>query len=164
MKATIRLNGKEKEIEITEEQVEAFGFEFPKVWKPVNGDTYWFIDNSGRICSGIRDDDDTVYKYRWKTSNCYQTKAECEFEREQAKVEAALKNFAKEHNEPIEWGKCDQFRFFIGWNFYNAQICIKSRDGYLKDKNIYFSSEEIAEAAVRAVGADRVKKYYLEVE
>lgn len=131
-----------------------------KVWKPKHGESYYYIADDGCIYeetwTGDKED-----IYRWETGNCKQTEAECEFKREKAKVETALENFAKEHNEPIEDGK--NYRFFIVWAYEEQEIGIRLVIFY-KGSNIYFSSKEIAEAAVKEVGEEKVKKYYLGVE
>ena len=162
MKAKMTINDVEKEIEITEEQAIDFGFKFSKVWKPESCEPYWFVGDDGEIYKEFWSDtmDDI---FRWETGNCYQTEAECEFKLEKAKVETELRNFAKEHNEPIDWKDDDQPKYFICWAIFENEITT-DKIFYYKHKDIYFSSEKIAYVAVIAIGEDRVKKYYLEVE
>jgi hypothetical protein len=85
-----------------------------------------------------------------------------------------LRDYAKEHNEPIDWRDYSQRKYFIGWDFTDKEISISwdftdkeisiSWYSSFKGSDIYFSSEEIAEAAVKEIGVFDVKKYYLGVE
>jgi len=162
MKAKITINDVEKEITITEEQAKVLGFNFSKIWKPESCEPYWFVGDDGEIYKEFwADTMDDIY--RWETGNCKQTEAECEFKREKEKVETELENFAKEHNEPIDWGDFRPEKFYINWDYGENEIVFPSNITY-KGNDIYYSSKKIAEAAVKAVGEDRVKKYYLEVK
>ena len=160
--AEIIINGEIRRVEVTDELRKIFEFDYLKVWKPKNREKYRFITDEGQIDYDFWDNDETDI-FRWETGNCKQTEAECEFKREKEKVETELRNFAKEHNEPIDWKDDDQPKYFICWAIFENEITT-DKIFYYKHKDIYFSSEKIAEAAVKAIGEDRVKKYYLEVE
>ncbi len=164
MKATAIMNidGKEekREIELTGEQAKLF--KQSKVWAPIVGDLYYFINSDGKISRCILIGT-PAENYRLKTNNCKQTKEESEFKRERDIVIAELDNYAEEHNEPIDWGNTDQYKYSIGWDYNFKEIRTYWTVGF-KGGGIYFSSEEIAKAAVKAIRPDRVKKYYLKVE
>lgn len=70
-----------------------------------------------------------------------------------------------EHNtEEIDWNNLNQFRWFINYNS-NSKRIIYCWTRYLIDINqIYFTSEEIARAAVEEIGKDNIKKYLFGVK
>ncbi len=155
MKAKITINGITKEIELTPEQVAQF--EKPKVQKPRYGESYYFIDDFGEIVQGTWVNLD-VYNARYALDIIAKTKEECEFIRKKMIITKQLQDYADEHN-----GTDRLAVYHIGWDFDDEKVIVRSCFGY-KFVGVTFSRGEIAEAAVKAVGEDRVKKYYLGVE
>jgi len=77
---------------------------------------------------------------------------------EKAKVIAELKWFAKENNKVgINWTYC------IYYVYENDSIITYNHSNIIKSNTVYFSSEEIAKAAIKTIGEDRLKKYYFEI-
>ncbi len=133
-----------------------------KVIKPRIGDIYYCLDIDGELLQ-YRWDDDSIDNKRYTIGNCFETEEKAEFEVERLKVIAELKRFAEEHNEPLDWNDLDQIKFYICFDYDKEIVYI----GYwctLKQNDIYFSSGEIAEQAIKEIGEDRVKKYYLGLE
>lgn len=128
-------------------------------WKPKKGDKYWFINNSGYIVDSQWDNYDIDIE-RYLLGNYYRTKEECEFARQKLKVIAELKEFAEP--EDRKWDGTEP-HCLITWDFWEGGISVKSICTY-KGNDIYFSTEEDAEKAIQAVGEERIKKYYLQVE
>ena len=132
-----------------------------KCWKPKYRDTYYYITIYGGV-SKITWTDSELDELLWAIGNCFETKEEAEFEVEKLKVIAELKHFAEEHNKPIDWKDSRQEKWNISYSYdyeniaYNFVYTIKQSD-------IYFSSEKIAQNAVEQIGEERVKKYYLGV-
>lgn len=138
-----------------------------KVWKPEENETYYYI------CSYCNIEKDTYYdiniknnihKNRYALGNCFKTKEEAEFALERQKVIMELKRFALEHNkEDIDWNDSKQRKYVLSYQhnkniifidyYYNYQSC-----------SIYFTSEEIAQTAIKEIGEERIKKYYFEVK
>ena len=143
-----------------------------KVWKPKNNEGFYIINQNGDVdyIVGLNSTFDISYddyltsrQNKYEIGNCFPTKEKAEFAVERLKVIAELKRFAQEHNEKeIDWHE-DCAKFFIYYSFsYN---CIKCDCTFtMKNQNIYFTSEAIAQQAIDAIGEDRIKKYYLEVE
>lgn len=135
--------------------------EKPKVWKPKNGEIYYFLTSYADIDITIWAND-APDKCKYAIGNCFRTHEEAEFAVEKLKVIAELKRFAQEHNEKIDW-KDGGWKYWITYDytgnkfFYMSTITSKRND-------IYFTSEKIAQQAIEAIGADRLKKYYIEVE
>lgn len=128
-----------------------------KVWKPESNETYFYISGCGVISSRIWiNNNDTNNKY-YGIGNCFKTKEEAEFALEKRRVEVELQRFAEENNE------CDTgVRYFISYNL-DSEITVDQIYG-VRLKGIYFSSKEVAENAIWAIGKGRLKKYYLGIE
>lgn len=128
-----------------------------KVWKPENNETYFYISGCGVISSRMWiNNNDTNNKY-YEIGNCFKTKEEAEFALEKRRVEVELQRFAEENNE-CETG----VRYFISYNL-DSEITVDQVYG-VRLKGIYFSSKEVAENAIWAIGKGRLKKYYLGIE
>ena len=128
-------------------------------WKPQKGDEYWWVDSSGVISSDVWDNDG-LDNCRWRIGNCYQTEEECKFAREKLKVIAELKEF--EEPKDREWNG-EKYHYYICYD-YPKNIVKISENWTTKRSDIYFESGEKAQQAINAIGVERIKKYYLEVE
>lgn len=133
-----------------------------KVFKPKLNDYYYTILATGEIAYIIWTYDDYDID-RYAIGNCFRTQEEAEFEVERLRVIAQLKRFAEEHNEPLDWKDSTQSKYYIFFSaddsniYYGFTLLAKRND-------IYFSSKELAQQAIKAIGEERIKKYYLEVE
>ena len=137
-----------------------------KVWKPKIENHYYYIDCNGN--EGAEFDywgNNCIDEYRYTIGNCFPTKEKAEFAVERLKVIAELKRFAQEHNEKeIDWRDYGQCKYYIFCEFHEHVEyidigCVKE----CKSNDICFTSEEIAQQAIDAIGEDRIKKYYFEV-
>lgn len=128
-------------------------------WKLQEGDIYWFINDTGQAIK----DRWTNHPYdrgRYAIGNCYQTKEECEFAIEKLKVIAELKEYEEPKNSV--WDE-KSVHYYIYYNYFIEKVDI----GWVqmaKQNEIYFESREKVQQALDAVGEQRIKKYYLEVE
>lgn len=127
-----------------------------KVWKPEDNEKYFYVSRRGviNICRWINDTTDNGC---YEIGNCFKTKEEAEFALEKRRVEVELQRFAEENNE-CETG----VRYFISYNL-DSEITVDQVYG-VRLKGIYFSSKEVAENAIWAIGKGRLKKYYLGIE
>lgn len=74
-----------------------------------------------------------------------------------------LQDYALEHNEgEIDWENGLQRKYSIAYDFLKEDTVIIC---HLMNKrnDAYFTSPEIARAAIASIGEDRLKKYYFEV-
>ena len=133
-----------------------------KVFKPKIDDIYYYICSSG-IIDYVNWKDTEIDNQRYALGNCFRTKEEAEFEVEKLKVIAELKRFALEHNEPIDWNNVKQNKYFIYFYYKDEMIDVDFWQT-LKHNDIYFTSEELAQQAIKEIGEDKIKKYYLGVE
>lgn len=133
-----------------------------KVWKPELEETYYRIEGT-KVISNIWHN--IPYdNYSYSIGNCFQTEEEAEFAVERLKVIAELKRFAQEHNEKeIDWNNFNQDKFSITYNSYDKKIDYVLSNG-CKINFISFTSKKVLFDAIDAIGEDRIKKYYLEVE
>lgn len=135
-----------------------------KVWKPELEETYYRIEGT-KVISNIWHN--IPYdNYSYSIGNCSPTKEKAKFAVERLKVITELKRFAQEHNEKeIDWRDFGQCKYFIYCEFHdNAEYIDIGCAKECKSNDIYFTSEEIAQQAIEAIGEDRIKKYYFEVE
>ena len=129
------------------------------VWKPKHGERYWNIEDTGTTVGHIWDDD-RYDNGSYTIGNCFRTKEETKFALEKLKVIAELKKYAEPKNR--EWdGK--NYHYYLCYSTADREIKI---DLFIKHKLpiIFFESIEKAYEAFNAVGEDRIKKYYLEVD
>jgi hypothetical protein len=128
-------------------------------WKPEKGDEYWFISDVGYIHNS-KWDNDNIDRERYLVGNYYRTKEECEFTREKLKVITELKEYEEPKNSV--WDE-KSVHYHIYYNYFIEKVDIGWAQ-MARQNEIYFESREKARQAIGAVGEERIKKYYLEVE
>lgn len=120
---------------------------------------YYYITPCGDITHGF--DSMRLYDEQcYKLANYFKTKEEAEFARKKRLIYQQLKDYALGHNtEEIDWNNLSQFRWFIKYD-NKCEIIRYCWTRFLNCMNqIYFTSEEIARAAVEEIGEDNIKKY-----
>lgn len=154
------------DVEITKEQEDQIKELLnikPNRWKPDQGDIYYYIDSSGDIIEAVfvRDKKDI---YRLSINNCFNTEEEAEFRLEQIKVYHELKNVADEFNNKIDWNDL-QYKYHICIDITAPQQCLLINQVVVTQfiGSIYFTSRHLAQQAIDRIGADRIKKYLMEV-
>lgn len=133
-----------------------------KVWKPEREEEYYDIHDTG--IGGYVWYDSHFDNNNYAIGNCFKTREEAQNAVERFKIRAELQRYADEHNEPIDWEDNKQEKWYIRFSYWNKIVdydySAMARDCF----QIYFSSEEIAKAAVQSVGEERIKKYLFGVE
>lgn len=137
-------------------------------FKPERGSWYYFIrteDDVYKICWN----NDRMDKHNYAIGNCFAKKAEAEFALEKQKVLTELKRYALEHNKgEIDWENLKQMKYSIVLlGRHSPDICSLTAfetNSFADIGQIYFTSKEITENAIKAVGAERIKKYLFGVE
>ena len=124
------------------------------------GDEYFFLTNLGMIMTGIWHNDDSDHN-RLRFGNVFLTEEDAKFASERLKVIAGLKKYAKEFSDE-EWSNAKLLKYYISYN-YGSGLCVCA-SWIVKVSKLYFESEEKTQEAIKWVGEDRVKKYYLEVK
>ena len=126
-----------------------------EVWKPKDGVQYWYVNHSNGVLSTYWLDN-AVDKMRYDLGNVFSTREEAESYKEQLKVEAELRRFARPFDE-------DERNWAIIFDVDEKEITTDNECSY-QSCNIHFASEEIAQKAIDTVGEARIKKYYFGVE
>ena len=124
------------------------------------GDEYFFLTESGIVQGGIWRDD-MISLSILSIGNMFLTEEDAEFASERLKVIAELNEYAKEFSDE-EWSNAKLPKYYISYN-YGSDLCVCA-SWIVKDSKLYFESEEKAQEAIKWVGEDRVKKYYLGVK
>ena len=123
---------------------------------PQEGDDYCYTTMLGRVCHG-RWDNLNSETSMLELGNIYRTEEEAEFDVEKKKVETELLKFSRPFVD-------DNDNYFIKINSYYKYLTVDSDDSYQTQGTIYFESMEVANEAIDAIGADRIKKYLFRVE
>ena len=132
---------------------------------------YCYIGNDGGIVYLNDDYDDDEYnenkyynEFHYNMGNYFKTKEEAEFAIQKQLIYQQLKDYALEHNiKEIDWNN-QQSKWIIKYDNDCKRIkyCFVTSTIYINQ--IYFTSEEIAIAAVEAIGESNIKKYLFGVE
>lgn len=125
------------------------------------GDSYFSLTALGTIMPAIWHNVGSDWN-RERIGNVFLTEEDAKFASERLKVIAELKKYAKEFSDE-EWLNQSIVKHYIIFDYEDHAINI----GYVcftKVSDIYFESEEKAQEATKAVGEDRIKKYYLGVK
>ena len=136
-----------------------------KVYKPKPQEMYYFLAGDGTPTADHNLDDGSVEKFI-SIGNCFETGKEAKHMVEKLKVIKELRDFALENNnEKIDWRDKCTGKYFITYDFYDEKISIASYTfrNFLPFE-IYFTSKEIAQKAIKKIGEYRIKKYYFDIE
>ena len=136
-----------------------------KYWTPKEKEKYFYIED----CMGVSDDRNVqapIDYCRFNIGNFFKTKIEAEHMLEKLKVIHELQKFAYENNEKeIDWKNFNQCKYKIFYDAEDGDLYVDySVQCESEPFNIYFTSFKIAKRAIEAVGEDRIKKYYFNVE
>lgn len=166
MKAIININGQEKEVELTDEQVKEFGLKESKVWKPKYGEEYYYINDYNEVArSYCGHGDYSADKDLYEIGNCYETEEKAEFERDCQLYLTKYKRWLEEHNEPIDWTNEKQDKWYAYYDYKYNMIFIISYLYHTKNQGtLYATSEQIIKDFIAEIGEDKFKKYILRVE
>lgn len=135
-----------------------------KVWKPEVGEEFYTLFGDGSIDELTWFNNADIIK-RYELGNCFKTEKEAEFALERQKVITELKRYALEQNEKeIDWYDHCVLKYYIQYDYVNNKLNIVStRYSKSNISSMYFTSDKIAQAAIEAIGEERIKKYYFEV-
>lgn len=124
---------------------------------------YYSIAEDGTIVGSV--EQDTFYDEScWKFGNYYNTREEAEFAKQKQLIYQELKRYALEHNtEEIDWTNNSSSKFYITYGYQNNELFIDNMQTIKSPNTVYFTSEMIAENAIKAIGKDRIKKYLFEI-
>ena len=123
---------------------------------PQEDDVFCFINTFGKPVESTWGESITN-RQLIEIGNMFRTKEQAEFAVEKLKVEAELRKFSR----PFEYGEnCTEFYY----DHEFGRITFLTLTASQTQGAIYFESEEKAQQAIEAVGAERIKKYIFGVE
>lgn len=134
--------------------------ETQKHWEPTEGEPYFYLWGTGKKDSGVFTTENQKDVMRLAVGNCFKTEEERDVAVEYLMIVAELKRFAIDHNAEIDWDDHSQKKYKLCWNRETQQVDSTWSRRKITD-GIYFSSHEVAMAAVKAIGEERIKKFYL---
>lgn len=156
---------KEKFLELVEKtKTETISKPIGKRWKGKKNDAYYSITSEGDLVDDVENEsayDDSCYQF----GNYFKTIDEADFAREKHFIYQQLSDYALEHNtEEIDWNNLNQGKTYIRFS-----ACLwKVETGFTYEKKdigqIYFTSREIAENAIKEIGEDKIKYYLFGIE
>ena len=133
-------------------------------WGPQLHEEYWYLESVGEADCTTWEDWESDRR-RLASGNIFKTQEDAEFFAEQLRVYAELRKFAEPKTRPWD---CVTYHYYIACDCDESGKFEDPTPRYYVSTNrgaeLYFESEERAKKAIDAVGADRVKKYYLHIE
>ena len=148
MKATLIIEGKEIEIEISEEEYKKLHPSETGYERVAESDIYFYANTKGDVetaCEDCYDIDDEYYE----SANYYSDKTVAENNARADKLMRQLRRFAVQHREPgINFNNANTAKFYIICDYENDEL----RANYISCAKIfgtiYFDSKETAQAAI----------------
>ena len=149
-------------IKVEEKKLNEFlGIE--KIWKPQICEKFWSVNALGDVAESCWQTTSCTHEALWLMGNVFKTKEEAEFAAEKRKVEVELQRYTDRHNKKIDWNNPCQNKYYFYYSYINKRIQITC-DNVVQCGQVHFTSREIAEEAIQAIGENRLKKYYFECE
>lgn len=162
MKATIKINGQEKEVELTDEQVREFGFAVSKGWRPKEGETYYYLDTTGGQLSNIWSNC-AINKCHYNIGNFYQSLEEAIFEEICQIYLTKYKRWLENRNEPIDWGNYRQEKWYAYYDYGANKIFFRPECFCQVQGTLYATSKQALQDFIEEIGKDNFIKYILKV-
>ena len=130
-----------------------------KVKKPIYGQEYFFSNSHGWVeCDTWRDR--AVDNKRWELGNAFLIREKALFDVEKRKVEVELERYAKEHNGPIHSDS-----FYLSYNDSSDEKLDYEVWSVRRPLGaVPFTSKQVLDDAIEAVGRDMILKYIFGVE
>lgn len=133
-----------------------------KDWEPKEGDTIFYITETGRVISGtflslLPSDNDKVL-----FNNAFQTAEEAEHMLEKIKIINKLRELSNiNFNDD-----CKKEHYVISYNNESKKIVCDVYHLYVKELpfSVYFATKEDCQKAIDTIGEDNLKKYYFDVD
>ena len=148
MKATLIIEGKEIEIEISEEEYKKLHPSETGYERVAESDIYFYANTKGDVetaCEDCYDIDDEYYE----SANYYSDKTVAENNARADKLMRQLRRFAVEHREPgINFNNATTEKYYIICDYENDELRATYTSYAKVFGAIYFDSREVANAAI----------------
>lgn len=132
-----------------------------QVWKPEEGETYFYISSVGDVESETYDSDTYIDNARLEFTNIFRTEEEAQCIVEKIKIINKLKELSNvDFNEDF-----DEQKWYITYNHRTKSIeCDTTYHVQRMPFCIYFKNQEDCGKAIDTIGVENLKKYYFDVE
>lgn len=135
-----------------------------KRWRSKENNKYYALTASGTPMLKF-DDRRNRDEQCYKLGNYFKTAKEADFARQKHLIYLQLKDYALEHNtEEIDWENYSLSKFCIAYDYHDSDLFIDDMQTVKYPNTVYFTSEKIAENAIKEIGEDNIKKYLFGVE
>lgn len=132
-----------------------------KSWKPKEGDTIFYIIESGRVISGtflslLPSDNDKVL-----FNNAFQTREEAEHMLEKIKIINKLRDLSN-----CDFGNdCSEIKYSICYDIETKNVRPNfNRYSRPLPFEVYFKNQEDCRKAINTIGKENLKKYYFDIK
>ena len=148
MKAKLIIEGKEIEVEISEEEYKKLQPSETGYERVPESDIYFYANTKGDVetaCEDCYDVDDEYYE----SANYYSDKTVAENNARADKLMRQLRRFSVEHREPgINFNNANTVKFYIICDYENDELRATYTSYAKVFGAIYFDSREVANAAI----------------
>lgn len=171
MKAKLTLNGKEYEVEVSEEQVNEIEKPKYKRWRAEKGEGYFYIFKNGHIDKYLEENDNTD-NFLYDIGNYFKTKEKAEFRQQQLLYLQQYKDYlGYDLVTKDDWKDDDILKYCVSYDYddnpvdYDGNTVFISCNTYIKSQGtIYSKSKQKIKDFIKEIGEENFKKYILEVE
>lgn len=146
---------------ISEGYIEEIKEEKSVVFVPKEGQEYFFMDSVAFENHTYYSEDDDYDVKRVSVGNCYETREDCQFAIEKAKVIRELEVLA---NFKPDWSDFQQVKHYIQYDRCNGVLTNCNNQAIESQGLIFFRSVDELNHAVQQIGEDRILKYLFNVE
>ena len=131
-----------------------------KIWKPNDGDSYYYICSSGVISNDTFSEGWSQDRLRRNFCNAFQTQEDAEKMLEKLKIINRLKELST-INFNDDW---NQKHYIISYDSVAKRIHYYVHRFYRESPfEVYFATKEDCENAIKEIGEENLKKYYFDV-
>lgn len=133
-----------------------------KAWKPLIGETYYFLFSEGDVAKDLGGFNPVVQN-RYALGNCFRTKEEAQFEANRLKVLAQWKRLSIESGEADNPWDNKHEHYYVFYEYKSGKL-LYNNNRITQCTNVHFASEKAIENAIKVVGEENIKRYILGVK
>ena len=156
MKATITINNKTVNIEITAEQAKELGLVEDKKtgWERAKKSNMYYLIYPSLGIKESKENDDAIEDSRYKVGNYFKDRTLAEKMAKCISLMLRMQRWADEHNEPIDWKNEGKSKYYIKYDHGSRGLYLVQSCTYQSAHEVYFSSDELAEEAIKIFGEE----------
>ena len=131
-----------------------------QIWKPEEGETYFYISSVGDVESETYDSDTYIDNARLEFTNIFRTEEEANIMARKLQIIAKLRKLSNvDFNEDF-----DEQKWYITYNHRTESIeCDTTYNVQRMPFCIYFKNQEDCGNAIETIGEENLKKYYFDI-